>query len=144
MTTIQIENLLTFFFLYCGIDKSCDIHLTSPDYLMEKYTKIIGVELPDTSYKNFLLNSDLYNTWINRWGNKVPDSLMMVIIETYGKPFTFINLIDTFEKYIGDVNSINKNRYYHIHFKLQAFVSRFIANEISLSDKRHLTLKNII
>ena len=54
MTNTQIYNLFTFYFLYSGIDKSNQFPNMSPDYLLEKYEKIINVNIPNKKYPELL------------------------------------------------------------------------------------------
>ena len=54
MTDLQIENLYIFYFLYNGADRMCNLPQQSPDYLLEKWEKLIGIEGNDTKYTELL------------------------------------------------------------------------------------------
>ena len=66
MTHTQIEKLYTFYFLYNGIDRKCNLLQQSPDYLLEKWYKIIGLEGNDTKYPE-LQESKLFQEWERIW-----------------------------------------------------------------------------
>lgn len=81
MTDFQIENL--FYFLYNGAERNCDLPKQSPDYLLEKWNKLINIEGNNKEYPE-LKESKLYQEWEKIWlqgrKNPIPDNIMMFII----------------------------------------------------------------
>lgn len=146
MTNTQIYNLFTFYFLYSGIDKSNQFPNMSPDYLLEKYEKIINVNIPNKKYPE-LLDINEYKIWNNTWSKsrvKLPDSLLMFIIETYNRNLSeFYPLRETFEKYIGSVDLISNTEYKHIHPLFKNLILN-VMNNISVADIRQNHLEDIL
>ena len=146
MTNTQIYNLFTFYFLYSGIDKSNQFPNMSPDYLLEKYEKIINVNIPNKKYPE-LLDINEYKIWNNTWSKsrvKLPDSLLMFIIETYNRNLLgFYPLRETFEKYIGSVDLISNTEYKHIHPLFKNLILN-VMNNISVADIRQNHLEDIL
>lgn len=146
MTNTQIYNLFTFYFLYSGIDKSNQFPNMSPDYLLEKYEKIINVNIPSKKYPE-LLNINEYKIWNNTWSKsrvKLPDSLLMFVIETYNRNLPeFYPLRETFEKYIGSVDLISNTEYKHIHPLFKNLILN-VMNNISVADIRQNHLEDIL
>jgi len=146
VTNTQIYNLFTFYFLYSGIDKSNQFPNMSPDYLLEKYEKIINVNIPSKKYPE-LLNINEYKIWNNTWSKsrvKLPDSLLMFVIETYNRNLPeFYPLRETFEKYIGSVDLISNTEYKHIHPLFKNLILN-VMNNISVADIRQNHLEDIL
>ena len=118
----------------------------SPDYLLEKYEKIINVNIPNKKYPE-LLDINEYKIWNNTWSKsrvKLPDSLLMFIIETYNRNLLgFYPLRETFEKYIGSVDLISNTEYKHIHPLFKNLILN-VMNNISVADIRQNHFEDIL
>jgi len=152
MTDLQIENLYIFYFLYNGADRMCNLPQQSPDYLLEKWEKLIGIEGNDTKYTE-LLESKLYQEWEKTWlrdkRNPIPDNIMMFIIKTHpqennGKYQKFLIMCELFQKYIGKTYEITQEEYNHIHPLLVKSVKKVIDNKITKEDLREVLLNNML
>ena len=152
MIHTQIEKLLTFYFLYNGVDRMCNLPNQSPDYLLEKCEKLIGIEGNDTKYPE-LQESKLYQEWEKSWlrgkPNPIPDNIMMFLIKTHtqennGKYCQFLKLCRLFQNYIGKTSEITQEEYNHIHPKLVESVQKVINRRINREDLREILLNNML
>ena len=114
MTKTQLENLYIFYFLYNGSTQACDLMMQSPDYLSEKFEKLIGITPPDTKYTE-LQDIKLYQEWNKRWmrngENSIPESVMIFLVKTHPKEnnghyLRLMPIVKIFEKYIGKNRNI--------------------------------------
>lgn len=132
MTTTQILNLFEFtaLFLY-----SNSIRLESPDYIMEKFHKYIYFtgepifrDVNRFKIKKHDIHSKYYSTkyngqeaWSKVWGeNENINSIFLYLenifnIADHLTNVTTQQLIDSFNKYIGGVENINKHKYNFVH-----------------------------
>jgi hypothetical protein len=152
MTDLQIENLFIFYFLYNGCDRNCDLIKQSPDYLMEKWEKLIGISGNQNRYKE-LNESQLYQEWEKIWlsgrSNPIPDSIMMFLIKTHprennGKYCQFLKLCNLFQTYIGKTIEIKQEEYCHIHPNLVHYLKKVIKRTVSKEDLREIILNNML
>ena len=152
MTELQIENLFLFYFLYCGIEISCNLPNQSPDYLMEKWTKLIGIEGNEKEYPE-LKESKLYQEWEKTWlkgrKNPIPENIMMFIIKTHprengNKYCQFFKLCNLFNKYIGKTSEITQEKYNHIHPSLLKSTQDIIKRTVKKEDLREVLLNNML
>ena len=152
MTNLQIENLYIFYFLYNGCDSQSNLPLQSPDYLLEKWEKLIGIVPSETKYPE-LENIKIYQEWSKIWlrGNQspIPDSLMMFMVKTHpseNKGFypRFVSLVDKFEKYIGKSCNITQEQYDHVHPTLVKSVQNIIERTVEVEDVRNIIINNIL
>jgi len=128
MKTEQIINLFEFTSIFLSGD--LDILKQSPDYILEKYDKIIGADIK--------INQDvsiLYLDWKKTWGeNEKVKSIFLfleyiVICDFANKSqnnhwlthITIEQFKSVFKKYIGDINYINdhEHMYNSLHFILK-------------------------
>ena len=152
MTHTQIEKLYTFYFLYNGIDRKCNLLQQSPDYLLEKWDKLIGIEGNETKYPE-LQESKLYQEWEKIWlrgkPNPIPDNIMMFLIKTHPqennrKYCQFLKLCKLFQNYIGKTSEITQDEYNHIHPLLVEIVKEVINSTIDREDLREVLLNNML
>lgn len=152
MTFLQIENLYIFYFLYNGADRKCNLPHQSPDYLLEKWEKLIGIEGNETKYPE-LQESKLYQEWEKTWLrgklNPIPDNIMMFLIKTHpqennGKYCKFLKLCKLFQNYIGKTSEITQDEYNHIHPLLVESVQKVINSTINREDLREVLLNNML
>jgi hypothetical protein len=152
MTDLQIENLYIFYLLYNGADRKCNLLQQSPDYLLEKWYKLIGIEGNDTKYPE-LQDSKLYQEWEKTWlrgkANPITDNIMMFLIKTHpiereGKYCHFLTLCNLFQKYIGKTYKITQDEYNHIHPLLVESVQKVINRTIDREDLREVLLNNML
>lgn len=152
MSELQIENLYIYYFLYNGCDRSCDLMTQSPDYLLEKWIKIIGVEIPDTKYPE-VFEMDNYKKWNDTWKRTnviLPDSLLMFLFKTHpsgnnGHYSKFLHLCECYQKYIGSTSDIyNEEEYNHIHPLLVKSVQKVVNRVVSKEDLREVILNNLL
>ena len=147
MTKNQIYNLFNFCSLF--MDQTSPTGLlrsTSPDYIIEKYRKSIGIEPYDYFIQEPKILSDGFNN-----GSLGPKITYIewdpVFFETKSKEyFKFINILNfienfsylyhpkknlkIFNKYIGEIDNINDDLYYKsgIHPNLRIFTEKYINN----------------
>jgi hypothetical protein len=152
MTEIQVEKLYIFYFLYNGCDSTCNLLGQSPDYLIEKWNKIIGIDPPEVEYPE-LKNKKTYQEWQQKWvktdKNIIPDSLMMFLVTTHpnesnGRYNSFLTLINQFEKYIGKPTTISEMPYNHIHPNFLEKVRNIIKVTLKPDDLREIKLSNLL
>ena len=152
MTKTQLENFYIFYFLYNGCDTTCELLMQSPDYLLEKWEKLIGITPPDTKYTE-LQDIKLYQEWHKRWvrngENPIPESLMMFLVKTHPKEnngyyLRFISLVKIFEQYIGKTCNITKEDYNHIHPVLVNSIQDIIRRTVKDEDLREVKLNNLL
>jgi len=152
MTKTQLENLYIFYFLYNGITQSCDLIMQSPDYILEKWEKLIGITPPDTKYTE-LQDIKLYQEWHQRWmrngENHIPESLMMFLVKTHpkennGNYLRLIPIVKIFEEYIGKISKITKEQYKHIHPVIIGAIQEYIKRTIKDEDLREVKLNNLL
>ena len=148
MTQSQIEKLYTFYFLYNGIEITSNLTQQSPDYLMEKWNKLIGIPGNKTKYPE-LRESELFQEWEKIWlrgrENPIPDNIMMLLIKSHhrennGKYCQFVKLCNLFQTYIGKTYEITQDEYNHIHFLLIERVQKVINRTITKEDLREVLL----
>lgn len=100
-----------------------------------------------------MFNIKEYKIWNNAWsksGVKLPDSLLMFVIETYkfvgnhqdGNLYEFYPLRESFEKYIGSVDLIS-NTEYKQHPLFKNLILN-VMNNISVADIRQNHLEDIL
>jgi len=152
MTDKQIENLFIFYFLYNGCERTCNLTHQSPDYLMEKWHKLIGIPGNQTKYPE-LLSSELYQDWEKIWlkgrENPIPDNIMIFLIKTHprennGKYCQFLKLCNLFHSYIGKTCEITNEEYHHIHLLLVEGVQRVINRTVFKEDLREVIINNML
>lgn len=152
MTHTQIEKLYTFYFLYNGIDRKCNLLQQSPEYLLEKWYKIIGLEVNDTKYPE-LQESKLFQEWERIWlkgrENPISDNIMMLLIKSHprennGKYCQFSKLCNLYQTYIGKTFAITQEEYNHIHHLLVESVQKVINSTIDREDLREVLLNNML
>src|SRR5581483_6699690 len=131
MTPNQLRNLLNFTILFSGVDSNCRLEASSPDYIWEKYCRMIGVNPkvnPSYGWQISKLDADMdcYFTkldWYVRWGweyhlalngNKHPLSpehdqvinYLSVISRKSWSQLVPSEIVEEFTKHIGDPNLI--------------------------------------
>jgi len=152
MTDLQIKNLYLFYFLYNGADRDCDILKQSPDYLLEKWNKLIGINGNEIKYPE-LLESQLFQEWRKIWlrgrTNPISDNIMMFLIKTHkrereGKYCHFLTLYNLFQKYIGRTYEITQEEYKHLHPHLVKAVQNEIERKVKDEDVREVLLNNML
>jgi hypothetical protein len=152
MTDSQIENLFLFYFLYNGAERTCDLPNQSPDYLLEKWNKLIGIEGDNQDYPE-LKESPLFQQWEKTWlkgqKNPIPDNIMMFVIKTHpqeneGKYCQFLKLCNLFKKYIGKTNEITQEEYNHIHPLFVRSIQNIIERGVRKEDLREILLDNML
>jgi hypothetical protein len=152
MENLQIKNLFICYFLYNGCDRSCDLPIHSPDYLMEKWNSFIGVEGNKTEYPE-LQDIPLYKDWAKIWvrngKNIIPDNIMMFLIKTHpkgndGRYCRLSKLIDLFEKYIGSPYNINTNEPKNVHPLFMKSIEKIIKQTITKDELRDFTLGSLL
>jgi len=106
MTKIQLDNLLRFCFNF-HVSMDNNIHSNSPDYLLEKWDKYIGVTpIPDESInydiiKNRTLktldgNTELVlNTWIFTWDDRISSPINGFWYNKVKEILKFISILNT-------------------------------------------------
>jgi len=124
----QIYNLLEFTSIFLSGDLK--LKMESTDYYREKYDKYIGI-----SMKKHTETCDKYEDWSELWGkNEDVKTIILFLVEImkYGRIkyekldkneqrdfwMTYISpdeLLDTCNKYFGDPENINKERYNFVH-----------------------------
>lgn len=152
MTEYQIENLFLFYFLYCGIEITSNLPNQSPDYLMEKWDKLIGIEGKGKKYPE-LKESKLYQEWEEIWlrgkENPIPENIMMFIIKTHprengGRYCHFLKLCNLFLEYIETTDKITQEEYYHIHPLFLEETQHIIRRTVKKEDLREILLNNML
>jgi hypothetical protein len=152
MTDLQIENLYLFYFLYNGADRTCNLPNQSPDYILEKWEKQIGIKGNEKKYPE-LKESELYQEWEKNWlrgkPNPIPDNIMIFLIKTHpqennGKYCQFLKLCRLFQNYIGKTYEIRQDEYNHIHPILVTSVKDIIKSTIRKEDLREVLLNNML
>ena len=152
MTKTQLENLYIFYFLYNGSTQSCDLMMQSPDYLLEKFEKLIGIPATDTKYPE-LQDIKLYQEWNKRWmcngENPIPENVMIFLVKTHpkennGNYLRLMPIVEIFEKYIGKTCNITKEEYKHIHPVIIGAIQDFIKRTIKYEDLRDIKLNNLL
>jgi len=152
MENLQIKNLFICYFLYNGSDRSCDLPIHSPDYLMEKWNSLIGVEGNKIEYPE-LQDIPLYKDWAKIWvrngKNIIPDNIMMFLIKTHpkgndGRYCRLSKLVKLFEKYIGSPYDINPNKPIGVHPLFMKSIERIIKQTITKDELRDFTLNGLL
>jgi len=121
--TSQIHNLVEFFCLF--LSGSLNLPLCSQDYIYEKYNKYIGAPIKKhgRSTEIGIKTSNIYNEWSKNWNIKDEDiETIFLFLRELNKAqkigsFDILpdELITIFEKYIGEPEKINEERYSNIH-----------------------------
>ena len=160
MTSNQLRNLLNFTILFSGVDSNCRLEASSPDYIWEKYTKMIGLT---PNGNNIHLSGDANQakmSWYSTWGGKGHLSSTGFTFENtidfrcplaseQDQVINYLSVINTkdwelmvpseiveeFTKHIGDPNSINEEIYRHLNPRFVNFISKY-----SEKHKRDLVL----
>ena len=140
MTKNQIYNLFNF----CSIFMDQKLNFTSPDYIIEKYRKSIGVEPYDYFIQEpKLLSEDFNNGSLGPMVNyKDWDPVFFKSkSKEYYKFLNILNFIENFSylchpqknlkifnKYIGEIDNINKDNYYKsgIHPLLRDYTDEYL------------------
>lgn len=152
MTEFQIENLFLFYFLYNGAERNCDLPKQSPDYLLEKWNKLINIEGNNKEYPE-LKESKLYQEWEKIWlqgrKNPIPDNIMMFIIKTHPqenerKYCQFLRLCNLFSEYVGTTDKITQEEYNHIHPLFLESIQRIIKSTVKKQYIREIILNNML
>lgn len=152
MTQLQIENLFIFYFLYNGCERTCNLTQQSPDYLMEKWNKLIGIPGNKIKYPE-LLESELFQEWSKIWlkgrESLIPDNIMMFLIKSHprennGKYCQFLKLCNLFQTYIGKTIDITQEEYCHIHPNLVESVQKVCSTCVPKEDLREIILNNML
>ena len=152
MTDIQIKNLFIFYFLYNGCDSTCSLTNQSPDYLMEKWDKLIGIPGNQIRYPE-LIESELYQEWEKIWlrgkQNPIPENIMMFLIKTHhrengGRYCRFIKVCNLFQTYVGKTYEIKKEEYNHIHPIFIDGIEKIIKRVVFKKDIREIILNNML
>lgn len=132
MTKNQIFNLFNF----CSIWMDQKVENTSPNYILEKYNRLIGVKpysyfirKPNTLYKH------------NRWNLEFLSPITKKEKEEYNRFLNILNFIEKFDyhchpnynlkifkKYIGEIDNINDESYYStgIHPVLRDYTKSYL------------------
>ena len=122
MIKSQLDNLINYYILYCSFT-DYDVLNTSPDYLLEKWEKYIGIKDIQNPNKVLDIESKYYHTfkeYQNKWGEEslwVKDILEFTMVLNT-KPYNLCcpsELVKTFNDMIGDVNKINNYTYNGLH-----------------------------
>jgi hypothetical protein len=147
-----MNNLITFSLLF-QLDGS-KLLTCSLDYIWEKYEKMIGFdptiqdnEFSDwwqnvviTDHKAMAIKSKWFATWSK--GEKIDpkkERVLNYLCATYTKSIELHNILNTFKKYIGPIENVNKEDYVHIHPLVKKFV-----NEYKERFKRELNLESLV
>ena len=146
MTKNQLTNLINFSFLFNASVDSSSFMNSSFDYIVEKYDKMIGVDIKDgRPYGNIepivYQISELAHMgyekrdWEKKWNidirklsfkeKSIIDYLASVSV-FYEEDLYPSKLRLIFERYIGCVDEINDIEYSHIHPKLKHFIENMM------------------
>jgi hypothetical protein len=142
--SIEIERLRNIFRFALCICADSSVMKSSPDYIMEKYNKFIGVSTND-SIEGF----DSFNEYIKIWGegsNKVKNQVIFLhLFEVYSKRIIDIsNIIDYFERYIGSINKVSGEEISGLHTKLEMIIKSWInTKSIDVKILRDIKLKEL-
>ena len=148
----QIENLFIFYFLYNGCERTCNLTNQSPDYLMEKWEKLIGIPGNKTKYPE-LFSNKLYQEWDKIWlkgrENPIPDNIMMFLIKTHPREnngkYCHLTLINHyFETYIGKIHEIKQDKKQHLHPLLGTSITKILNIIVTTDEKREIILNNML
>ena len=141
MTKIQLDNLIQFCFLFHP-SCDCDWKMQSPDYLIEKWNKYIGIDVKHHDLDRSYFTHNTIN-WLKTWNVSNEDwielkRIIRFIISLSDKPilkYRYKNwkpseLIENFENQIGPVSEITQVPYNHIHALIKIQIDRWIDDNI--------------
>jgi len=152
MVNSQLRNLISFCFLFHSQSgSSLDEH--SPEYLLEKYNKFLGVEFSPKKDLNveqemivqyFWVFDNKLSRWILNWDKngdyfpKVKNILFFIIVlntkylrrPTNSDVWSISDIVKEFENYIGRPEEINTEPYNHIHALIESTIDEFISKNL--------------
>jgi hypothetical protein len=145
----QVTQLFHFYALFSGVGDTKFVN-QSPDYIIEKWNRIVGTIPPATKYPNLKL-SQLYNEWKNKWGKStelVPDSLLIYIIETQHNTNVEKNVIEEvvekYQNYIGYITQIKVDRSPGVHELLIQIVDDLVKLMLTPDLIREIKLRELL
>lgn len=128
----QIFNLFNF----CSIWMDQKLEYTSPDYILEKYNRLIGV----APHNFFIRKPNALHKHYN-WNLEFLTPITKKEKEEYNRFLNILNFIESFDfqrhpnynlkifkKYIGEINNINDDSYYNtgIHPELRNYTAQYL------------------
>ena len=141
MTKIQLDNLIQFCFLFHP-SCDCDWKMQSPDYLIEKWNKYIGIDVKHHDLDRSYFTHNTIN-WLKTWNVSNEDwielkRIIRFIISLSDKPILKYRdknwkpseLIENFENQIGPVSDITQIPYNHIHALIKIQIENWIDDNI--------------
>ena len=140
MNKIQLDNLIQFCFLFHP-SCDCDWKMQSPDYLIEKWNKYIGIDVKHHDLDRSYFTHNTIN-WLKTWNVSDEDwielkRIIRFIISLSDKPILKYRdvwkpseLIENFENQIGPVSEITQVPYNHIHALIKIQIDRWIDDNI--------------
>lgn len=135
MDKSKLDNLINFSF---NFHRCSDINFLyqSPDYIMEKWDKYIGIR-PDFNNINFNCNEEIkINEYYNIWGDSfINKKIILFIFRMNNSNFLPSNIIDIFEETTGiDKSNITTDKYLHLHTNLIAFKNKWLETTVIKRD----------
>ena len=132
MENSQMVNLVNFTFL-CkdGTDAG---FLSSPDYILEKYDKMIGFD-PTEKVKELSEESeDLKSKWMDKWNiedlSPKEESILNYLCDINTERIEDVyEVMKLFRHHIGDIRNIKTEQYGHLHTNFKRFVNSYISND---------------
>lgn len=151
MREIKIKNLVNFWFL----TRYSNLENTSPDYLLEKWSKYIGVQkfknnlefktrgnmvsIIMTIGEDDMFNLESLEKWKRRWYIKNDDELLINIylFTTINKSkidWTLSEIIEIFEKNVAKIDDINGSEYVNLHKVISNIVDEWFLVPVNNRD----------
>lgn len=149
----RIRNIFRFSICICG-DSS--VLKSSPDYIMEKYDKFIGLELKNGLIDYDLLNSFKITEYKERWGCE-SDNIKNILKFLFNFEFlleirnrfnfhvlvSIVDVIEIFEKYIGPIGKIT-HKTYGLHPSMEELVITLVNLEsVGIEVIRDIKIKDL-
>jgi hypothetical protein len=127
MTSNQLNNLLNFTLLLHKVHTDGYFLQQSPDYILEKYDKMIGFD-PLSPCDMSKFHVSMRDNYLKRWYLKRPSTKLLSILnyffEIHSKPFSVDSVVDAFAIHIGNMGLINNEVYTHLHPLLIKFIDK--------------------
>lgn len=156
MREIKIKNLVNFWFLIWY----SDLKDMSPDYIMEKWSKYIGIDIEKINIfdlsKNTWVNevdnlsffsiSGSFENWVSKWSVDNPEKyknifIFLSLIHSNGF-LTLSEIIEAFEENIDKVDEINDVLYGNLHPLISSKIEKWLLLPVNNRDFR-LEILNI-
>jgi hypothetical protein len=135
----QLDNLIQFCFLFHP-SFDCDWTKQSPDYIKEKWSKYIGVDVTSNDFdKSYFTNNTV--EWLKTWKVSNEDwselkRVIRFIMSLSEKPmlssgrykniWTLSEIIENFENQISSVTEINQISYNHTHELIKKEIEKWL------------------